>query len=927
MDTKQITDLLSKVDIFKGLPPLLVPTIADQFRVDNFKAQEIVIKQNQKAQNFYIISRGRLDVYVKDQKSGQTHISYLLPRDYFGDICLLYDQPSTTEIKAVEDSECLYLPKEIFLELLQIDPEISQHILRSMLKQLRKTNIVEEAAKYKEKALQFLQQNKRTVQYTKIIGKSKAINELTSAIETIAQNNHPILIEGEYGTGKELIARIIHNKSTRSEKPFISVDCEKLVPETVHTQLFGDRSFYKPSQQEMGMGFSYIELAEGGSLLLKNIEVLSFDVQVRIQELLTAEEKSKIQDNLYSPDVRIMATSRVDLQTKQEIGQFDKKLLQSLSAQKLYLTPLRERKKDIPDIVHHFIKKYAGYYHKEVDKVSEGAIKVLLGHDYKLSNIQELEEVIERAVSLTRSDTVRSEHIFLGPPAGKPLVLFNLLDLDFFVSWVKRKLFPEKIREIVALAFLMIIGLSLFSHQLPYPYNNVGKLLTWSIWWPAMFISFFFIGRLWCSICPYATYSHLAKLIVNKERNFPWKKYDYLFMTLGFLFIIWVEEVSDMRHSSFKVGLLQLSIVSLAVTMGVIYKRDSWCRYICPLGGLISTCSMASIVELRSNPDVCLNHCTTHDCYKGTKDNPGCPMFQHLMYVDNNQTCKICLNCVRSCTHNNISLNIRPLATEIYNSNQLNKGLFLFVISLMGIIIPILLMQKHIISHNIIPFTLIYAVTPCILLFILWIITEMGYGNKEQSGSEILWRLTYAYVPLALAAHIAYQIQFLPVVHNFLFSVLLSPSIEANIVIYSKTLFSLFKIMYFFFEFIIFFKVITHIILAFKNIKLEGGSFVKPLVNSGIVSMALYFLPRINTYIFSLLHPAAESTTIVYSIPLFHVFQIMLLLVGMLFSFYCLFRIFKKYMASNLKRYRVLLTSHFIFIVFYTIIVSFLLIL
>ena len=133
--------------------------------------------------------------------------------------------------------------------------------------------------------------------------------------------------------------------------------------------------------------------------------------------------------------------------------------------------------------------------------------------------------------------------------------------------------------------------------------------------------------------------------------------------------------------------------------------------------------------------------------------------------------------------------------------------------------------------------------------------------------------------------------------------------------------------MYLFFEFIIFFKVITHIILAFKNSKLEGGSFVKPLVNSGIVSMTLYFLPKINTYIFSLLHPAAESTTIVYSIPLFHVFQIMLLLVGMLFSFYCLFRIFKKYMASHLKSKRALLTSHFLFIVFYTIIVSFLLIL
>lgn len=244
----------------------------------------------------------------------------------------------------------------------------------------------------------------------------------------------------------------------------------------------------------------------------------------------------------------------------------------------------------------------------------------------------------------------------------------------------------------------------------------------------------------------------------------------------------------------------------------------------------------------------------------------------------------------------------------------------------MGIIIPILLLQKHIISHHIIPFTFIYVLTPLVLFLILFIITEMGYGNEEQSGLEILWRLTYAYVPLALAAHLAYQIQFLPVVHNFLFSVLLSPSIEANIVIYSKTLFSLFKIVYLFFEFIIFFKIITYIIVAFKKVGEKKSGILKPLLSSGIVSVALYFLPKINIYIFSLLRPVAESTNIVYNIPLFHIFQIMLLLAGMIFSFYCLFRILKKYMDSNRKNNKILLASHFLFIVFYSIIISVLLI-
>ena len=928
-EIKKVIDLIGKVDLFRGLPPHMIPTIADQFKSLSFKAGENIIKQDQEVENLYIVSKGRLEVYIKDQTGGLAHISYLLPGDYFGEIYLLYDQPINTEIMAVEESICLCLPKEDFLAFLELDAEISQHILKAILKQVRKTNLIEEAAKYKEKALQFLQQNKRIGQYTRIIGKSRAIQELNESIERIALNEDPVLIEGEYGTGKELIARIIHAKSSRSLKPFISVDCEKLIPDTMFTQLFGDQPFYRSPQKGYGMGFSYLELAEGGTLLLKNIEVLPFEIQVRIKELLQEEvngKKAKAKDFL--PDVRIMSTSRVDLRHKTEKGYFEPRLFEALSVNKILLTPIRERKKDIPVLADHFVKKYAKYYHKNVDKISEKAMKVLLGHDYKLSNVQELEEVIERAVTLTRSDTVRSEHIFLGLPATKPLVLFDLLRIRFFSTWIKKRIFPERIREIVAITFLLIIGLSIFSRRLPYPYNDVGRFLTWSVWWPVMFISFFFVGRFWCSICPYATCSNVGKKIINMELNFPFKKYDYLFMTIGFLFVIWVEEVTAMRHSSFKVGVLQLSIVSLAVVTGMVYKRDSWCRFICPLGALISTCSMASLVEVRSNPDVCLNQCTTHDCYRGTQDIPGCPMFQHLMYVDNNQTCKICLNCVRSCTHDNISLNIRPPATEIYNSNQLNKGLSLFVVALLGILIPILLMHKKIISQGIFPFTFIYIFSPMVLLFILWVIAETGFKNMDQAGWEILWRTTYAYVPLALTAHIAYQIQFLPIVNNFLFSVLLSPSISANIVIYSETLFNLFKIIYLFFEFILFFKLILYILGEFKGIDFKESKVrvLKPLLGSVLVSITLYFLPRINAYIFSLVRPRTEATNIVYNIPLFHVFQILLMGLGFIFSFFCMFRILKRYRDSNPRGNKVLLSFHLLFMLFYSVMILFLLI-
>ncbi|MFH0924259.1 MAG: sigma 54-interacting transcriptional regulator, partial [bacterium] len=770
MDTKQILELLSKIDLFREFPLLLLPNIASQVTSIKFKERDFILRQNQKIENFYILAQGRLEVYKKDQQGIQNHISYLLPRDYFGDFYLLSDQASKTEIIALEESECLCLSKTNFLDLLEIDLEISQHIIRSTLLHLHKTSIIEEIADYRTRILQLLEQKKKIGQHARLIGKSKINSDLNRPIEQMAKTDLSLLLEGEYGTGKELVSRIIHAKSSRAKKPFISVNCDKLPIETMASQILGQFSLNN-NQRDYGTGFSYLELAEGGTLLLKNIENLPLDIQVRIQELSSArinskQEKLKTVSNL--PNVRIIATTCVNLQSKIKEGFFDKKLYHLLSVNKLLMLPLRERKRDIPDLAEYFIKKYSRQYQKKVDKVSPAAMKSLLAYDYKLSNVQELEEIIHRAINLTRSDTIRSEHLFLGLPAAKPLTLFNLLKLKTLVSCIKKKILPEQIRRLVAVFFVLMIISSLFFSQTSY--NSYGKLLAWSIWWPAMFLSFFFVGRAWCSICPYATYSHLAKKIINKEFNFPFKKYDFLFMTSGFLFIVWIEEVSFMRGSSFKTGLLQLSIVILAIIMGMIYKRDSWCRFMCPLGALISISSMASIIEVRSNPDICLNQCTTHDCFKGTNNNPGCPMFQHLMYVDNNQTCKMCLACVRSCSHDNISLNIRPPGAEIYHSNQLNKGLFLFVIVLMGTLVPILLLHKHLLNNNLFLFTLLYIFIPFILFSVHWLVTKIGFKSEHVYHLDILGRIIYSYVPLMLTAHISYQIQFLPFLNTLVVS-------------------------------------------------------------------------------------------------------------------------------------------------------------
>ncbi|WP_353733632.1 4Fe-4S binding protein [Syntrophothermus sp.] len=114
------------------------------------------------------------------------------------------------------------------------------------------------------------------------------------------------------------------------------------------------------------------------------------------------------------------------------------------------------------------------------------------------------------------------------------------------------------------------------------------------------------------------------------------KKYDYLLVTFLFLLIFWVEEITDMHHSSGATGFLLLAILIGAVVTAVIFQRQTWCRHICPLGGMVGVCSLAAPLELRSNTEVCMNKCTSHSCYKGTDEAPGCPVFQHVPFIDNN---------------------------------------------------------------------------------------------------------------------------------------------------------------------------------------------------------------------------------------------------------------------------------------------------
>src|SRR5665648_572298 len=153
--------------------------------------------------------------------------------------------------------------------------------------------------------------------------------------------------------------------------------------------------------------------------------------------------------------------------------------------------------------------------------------------------------------------------------------------------------------------------------------------------------------------------------------------------------IFWVEVITDMRFNPSYTAILLISIQVSAISIAVLYPRHTWCRHFCPLGGFIGTASMGSMLEVRADATVCLNKCTTFECYIGKGNVPGCPMSQHLPFLDNNLDCKLCFNCVRNCPNGSVQVNLRLAGREVWHLVRVNQGFVVFIGVMLAILIPL----------------------------------------------------------------------------------------------------------------------------------------------------------------------------------------------------------------------------------------------
>ena len=245
--------------------------------------------------------------------------------------------------------------------------------------------------------------------FGEIISKSEKMQQVFTEIQAAATGDITVLIQGETGTGKELVAKAIHANSQRKARPFVAVNCAAIPADLIEGELFGYEpgAFTGAIEQRIG----YFEQANTGTLFLDEIGDMPLTLQAKLLRVLPEQEVQRLGgESTISVDIRVLAATNQDLDNAIREGRFRMDLYYRLAAFPIMVPPLRERREDIPILAYHFLKKFAAKAKKSIPTISDDALHVLTQHDFP-GNVRELETAIESAVLRETTDQLQRKSL------------------------------------------------------------------------------------------------------------------------------------------------------------------------------------------------------------------------------------------------------------------------------------------------------------------------------------------------------------------------------------------------------------------------------------------------------------------------------------------------------------------------------------
>jgi two-component system NtrC family response regulator len=278
-----------------------------------------------------------------------------------------------------------------------------------------------------------------------IVGRSRVMQELIRQAERVAETKSTVFILGETGTGKELLARAIHNRSAQRHMPLIKVNCAAIPDTLLESELFGHvrGAFTGAANNKKGK----FALADGGTIFLDEIGTMSTPLQAKLLRVLQEREFEPLgAERTQRVDVRVIAATNRDVKRLVEEGKFLEDLFYRLNVIPFVLPPLRDRREDVPALAEHFLRKHAQRTGRRVDGLSDAALERLITYDWP-GNVRELENTLERAVVLSPGPVIDAADITMPGVAGAASPGLPSLKLRSNVDWVERQTIQQALER------------------------------------------------------------------------------------------------------------------------------------------------------------------------------------------------------------------------------------------------------------------------------------------------------------------------------------------------------------------------------------------------------------------------------------------------------------------------------------------------
>lgn len=334
---------------------------------------------------------------------------------------------------------------------------------------------------------------------------------------------------------------------------------------------------------------------------------------------------------------------------------------------------------------------------------------------------------------------------------------------------IKKRWYPVAPQIIVTIIFAFILRSLLFGPA--EVAKNPGAIIVWLLWWPLIPITFIFLGRIWCSVCPFGAIGDWLRRRFGLNRKPPaWlKKYGIWIVNGLFFLVTWYEVTFGLTKSVSATAVLFLIVLAAAAVFSVLFERRTWCRYVCFLGGVFGNYAQAAAVELRGNKEACLS-CSTQNCYNGNGEVEGCALFISPKTLSSNRTCNFCGDCLKTCANDSPRIVVREkMGRELWQKRSPRFDESFLAVSLMGAIFISTMGMLVIWPPLVGMFTPVGIFTKQVIVTLYLIaLVAIGLGayalgaffsakvSKEKFRANF-GRFGYGLIPLNLATHIAHN--------------------------------------------------------------------------------------------------------------------------------------------------------------------------